>query len=1561
MNYIHYTEEFKTKIASDSKQSLIYNKLEDLRSIDKPENLNSIDPYAGILVLKYIKSNTCRIIIQPHWLTIDEEQVHVYFVRDYISKKGFDYFWGNITHPQLVSGEWLKNNPLSQFEIQAFEIEHRNQKANHLISRTPLPKSLIDWLEDFKIKLDFDVYEREEWVLYSNDKSLHDGLNEKHILLFRDTLKSILNKGNNPAIKIECINPDRKIYSAIYVPFNIGIIYNDFENIEDKRVIVLHNGAHIKDQKARWDKSLEAANSSTPIVEANLLSISKDAFRAYPKWIVTNEGDELWNAIQRYEGSHNLSLLPEQVSFLNNFKFPAYINGQAGSGKSTMLYYLFANVYFYKQLDALDGNIIFLTENDHLLEHTSKSVLGLLSSNPEFNIGLTIEQRNDVRKHFSSFKNYLLSLLPEEEKSSFGVEKYLDFARFKELLKASQNLSKKYSAEEIWFVISTYVYGYYEDKIIDSVDKYTDENNGIPSKFRIVSPQNFSEIINLYLNFYKKLIEDGHWDKTTLVRLIRDFYPTSLPQQFSVVFCDEAQDFSRIELRLIIQSSLFTNYDLSNISQIPIVFAGDALQTVSPTGFSDTRLHQMYYDSFHEANFHYDKSRSTYNPEFNYRSLQPIVRLANVIQNYRKETLKEDIFIKQESKRGNSFAAIPVLHEKEWLLRHENRKLFETKFKYKAFIVPVDLNEESTYVQNETLLFEKFPDIKSSIDAKGAEYSQVVVYGFGDYFLNEFGPLSWESVDNDFKKRFFFNKLYVAITRAQNELVIIDGSNSINKFWKPLLTIPDTVEKWEHYDDINELLPINPETGLASIEDSTPDDALNNATLDMEQAINDSNVGRLVVASNVFLLLGKVEEAHYCLAYKEKIRRNWIVAGNSFLKAQKLEDAADSFFQAQAWETFLTETKSLLGYTQETRILIVKLMNAGSWTKEELTKVYKLRNYLSQIISRVEWHDQFAEKIREYVNHYKSSGEEKRLLAYILESIVKDADSLLWRLVGKLYFDTKQYSNAIEAWNNIVYDDIVPKYFVEYIKANIEKAKDEQNKIDEFLWVGRLLQTQISVGERNKLSTNLREAYFENKTIIDDSAVKVELYTHLYHSSISTGDFLLMKEIGVFVEKNTAFEKLTELYACFIYHCLDENISIFLKERWAKNEWKRINQGTEIDENILKKINDKFINHNFPFPDSNYPWTIFELQEIPFEPSIISQIPEEHFRNLQLKNFRKFRDISLQNIGQFNLILGNNNSGKTTLLEALLFCPQPDEFLLRLLYARHQRNNNAKKEKDIFWFNNLITKGVEENHIEFILRNGRRFWSYVMRNPTSKELLEILEINEGDRKLYLGIKEKLQPIKISPKIDHLAFESAQEKLKIIPFVPFGKGYSEDLSAIYFNEIGSKRGVRNAFIEQMKIFIPSIVDITIDPDSDTIIIEEEKIENEKSFSVHDYGEGANKLFRILVQLHAARNNRLMIDEIDAGVHYSRFHEFWRAIIKTADTYNVQLFVTTHNDECIRIFIEVLNEEGFDQIRGKSRIITLEQHLNMDLTVPLIRDFQGIEYAYDHQIEIRGRKL
>ena len=60
----------------------------------------------------------------------------------------------------------------------------------------------------------------------------------------------------------------------------------------------------------------------------------------------------------------------------------------------------------------------------------------------------------------------------------------------------------------------------------------------------------------------------------------------------------------------------------------------------------------------------------------------------------------------------------------------------------------------------------------------------------------------------------------------------------------------------------------------------------------------------------------------------------------------------------------------------------------------------------------------------------------------------------------------------------------------------------------------------------------------------------------------------------------------------------------------------------------------------------------------------------KHLSYFKVENFKRFDNLEVKDIGQFNFIVGDNNVGKTSLLEALLFDDEDyNQFLSSLAYS----------------------------------------------------------------------------------------------------------------------------------------------------------------------------------------------------------------------------------------------------------------------------------------------------
>jgi hypothetical protein len=71
-------------------------------------------------------------------------------------------------------------------------------------------------------------------------------------------------------------------------------------------------------------------------------------------------------------------------------------------------------------------------------------------------------------------------------------------------------------------------------------------------------------------------------------------------------------------------------------------------------------------------------------------------------------------------------------------------------------------------------------------------------------------------------------------------------------------------------------------------------------------------------------------------------------------------------------------------------------------------------------------------------------------------------------------------------------------------------------------------------------------------------------------------------------------------------------------------------------------------------------------------------------------------------------------------------------------------------------------------------------------------------------------------------------------------------------------------------------------------------------------LHSLGEGMSRIFEIMLSITNARGGRLLIDEIENGLHYSIHETLWRHIFDVAAKLDVQVFATTHSWGCIDAF-------------------------------------------------------
>lgn len=308
-----------------------------------------------------------------------------------------------------------------------------------------------------------------------------------------------------------------------------------------------------------------------------------------------------------------------------------------------------------------------------------------------------------------------------------------------------------------------------------------------------------------------------------------DAFSATIPEEgYDEIILDESQDITVVEFEML--RRLLIGHNLRRL-----VFAGDPLQTLNPTGFDWNRIQAM----FIEGEVSQDEIEIT---KFhnNYRSQRKIVEFANAVQTKRSRLFRDKNQTIMEAKKGGTDLVRIIRYD----LSKDNHMtaisdIIADAGESKAVIVtPLsdDLGiknllsgEENQEGEPDRIMsnvwrriqadseasienFRKSLYLHSASSIKGAEYDIVVLYNFASsgqardslksllQNLEDIEPLGKE---DGIRIRYEFSKLYVALTRAFDRIYLIEDQNGFD-FWKDVkLYMDDELVGIEAFIDFN--------------------------------------------------------------------------------------------------------------------------------------------------------------------------------------------------------------------------------------------------------------------------------------------------------------------------------------------------------------------------------------------------------------------------------------------------------------------------------------------------------------------------------------------------------------------------------------------------------------------------------------------------------------------------------------------------------------------------------------------------------------------------------------
>ena len=794
--------------------------------------------------------------------------------------------------------------------------------------------------------------------------------------------------------------------------------------------------------------------------ELTLEDLARYTRRSYPDYLLGDS--EIWLEIEQEFGINwALSMEEERILHelstpeLGSGSLPVFINGRAGSGKSTMLFYLFADYcyryqkYYLQHRQRLTQvpHPLFLTYNEQLLRKAKEGVEKLLKSHHKFLLETNAQgNKPSIDLCFKSFQQFLLSLLPPEESDKFDPDKYICFHEFRQ--RCGRRYSR-YSPELCWHIIRTFIKGC---TLSGQNDGYMtpDDYQEVPRRERSLSVEIFQAIYKQVWPWYHQLTtREGYWDDQDLIRKVLEVRRDELPV-YTAIFCDEAQDFTSLELRLIMQLSIFSHCDLyPPVWCLPFAFAGDPFQTLNPTGFRWESVKATFFDQVIAA---LDPTRQLnltmtfYELESNYRSSSSIVKVTNLIHLWRHILFKIQELKPQESWQSYLDSPIP----QKFIFGQKNfsgEALQQHIEKSPIFIVPCEAGGELDYIRRDEFLSPLFPDateenppknILSAIQAKGLEFPLVILYKFGDQFAKEFNQrllidYVQKTENHPLELEYFFNKLYVAASRGMSDLVVIDTEIGDRCLWQ-YATVEIIEERSQLYQDEYWLNQVNHRENWESyiggvrwgdnLGGLQRDNRASQAQEFEDNGRNQKDATSMRRAKQFYRELGSLEKADICEAFALKFDKRFREAGRLFLKRGQELEAWDCFWDGMCWQA-LAEWYRQFPQKKNQEQPLVEFM---ALTSKTLPDIRQFTQFLeealsSQIIQENRLVKAWKTAVQDYTRQIRILMREKILdleewqrFGEVLEGLDEAKYNSVLELAGDCYYRAKNLRRAVRCW-----------------------------------------------------------------------------------------------------------------------------------------------------------------------------------------------------------------------------------------------------------------------------------------------------------------------------------------------------------------------------------------------------------------------------------------------------------------------------------------------------------------------------------------------------------------
>ena len=368
---------------------------------------------------------------------------------------------------------------------------------------------------------------------------------------------------------------------------------------------------------------------------------------------------------------------------------------------------------------------------------------------------------------------------------------------------------------------------------------------------------------------------------------------------------------------------------------------------------------------------------------------------------------------------------------------------------------------------------------------------------------------------------------------------------------------------------------------------------------------------------------------------------------------------------------------------------------------------------------------------------------------------------------------------------------------------------------------------------------------------------------------------------------------------------------------------------------------------------------------------------------LSIEQFRSLRSLKLSGLRRVNLITGKNNTGKSSVLEALriLASDASPTVLSRIVRDREEDiggetdSESSAENDDLSQIAGLFTgfPAILQTREPIILagNGGSRSmrltisvgifteqldtdgrWRLV---PAADDLfpdaalVPAMVLDSGSAKRVVRLDFLRRPL----RANLVRGEQAEEAHVPCVFVtPYGGERTANLGPLWDKIALSPK--ESEVVTALKIIAPEIDAVSMVGGGGPQRMRRTAIVRSKNFlrpvPLRSFGDGLNRLFGIILSLVNAQGGLLLIDEFENGLHHTVQHEVWKGIFRLSSLMDVQVFATSHSWDAVQAFQKAAAENSEQGV-----LIRLTR--KGDLTIPTYFKEDELAVAGRESIDVR----